>query len=76
MVVTVGVAITDVPVVALNAVEGVQVYVVPPPAVSVTLLPGHIAGAAGPTVTVGVAFTVIIAGTVSLHPKALFPTTE
>jgi len=60
VVVTAGLASTDEPVVALRPVDGLQVYVVPPLAISVTVPPGHMVGAFGATVTVGVGVMVIV----------------
>ena len=50
---------TDEPVVALKPVEGVQVYVVPPVAVKMVLLPLHIGAGVG-AVIVGRGFTATI----------------
>ena len=70
VVVAVGEAITDAPVVALRPVEGVQAYVVAPEAVSVAEEPAQIA--AGPLiVTVGFGFTVTVAFTAELQPDAV-----
>ena len=50
------------PVVALNPVEGVQLYVVAPLALSVVELPLHIVGELTVTVGVGVTVTVVTTG--------------
>jgi hypothetical protein len=60
VVVTVGLATGLAILVALSPVAGLQLYVVAPLAVSPTLLPLHIPGLAGITVTVGVGFTVTV----------------
>lgn len=65
VVVTVGLAVTDAPVVALNPVEGDQLYVVAPLAVSVVLLPLQIV--AEFTVTTGFGFTVTLQVLVPTH---------
>ena len=57
-VVTPGAAETVAPVLALNPVEGVQVYVLAPEAVSNVLLPGHMIDDAAETKTVGNVLTV------------------
>ena len=66
--VTDGAAETVAPVVALNPVEGVQVYVLAPEAVSNVLLPGQMVDDAAETKTTGNVLTVSkrVAGT--LHP--------
>lgn len=47
-----------------------------PLAVRITLLPGHIVGAPGPMVTVGVGVTVIVTGCEKLgQPSAVYPYT-
>jgi hypothetical protein len=56
--VTVGLAVTVAPVVALRLVLGAQVYVVAPPAVSAVELPVQMEGADGDTDIVGNGFTV------------------
>ena len=75
VVVIVGVAVTVAPVVALNAVAGLQVYVVAPLAVSPVEDPLQIDGAAGVTVTVGPAETVTTTVEVFVQPCALVPVT-
>lgn len=68
---TVGLAVTAEPVVALRPVPGVQVYVLPPEAVSVVELPGH--SVAELTVTVGVGLTVTLDTAVAVQPAAEAP---
>jgi len=70
-----GLAVTLVPVVWFRPVAGLHVYVVAPLAVSTTLPPGHIAGAAGVTLTVGVGVIVIATDCVALQPAAVVPVT-
>ena len=65
---------TDEPVVALKPVEGVQVYVVPPVAVKVALLPLHIGEGVG-TVIVGGGFTVTATVVVFTQPLLFVPVT-
>lgn len=62
VVVDVGFAVTIAPVVEDKPVEGLQLYVVAPLAVSETLLPLQIGGAEGVTVTTGIGLTVNTAG--------------
>ena len=62
VVVDVGFAVTTAPVVEDKPVEGLQLYVVAPLAVSETLLPLQIGGADGVTVTTGIGLTVNTAG--------------
>ena len=71
---TVGVALTTAPVVALNAVFGSHVYVLPPLAVSVVVTPEQARVAVVPTVIVGSGFTVIVRVAVLLQPR-LVPVT-
>ena len=61
MVVAVGFAVTELPVVADNPVAGLQLYVVAPLAVSVVLPPLQIVEALGVTVKTGSGFTVTVA---------------
>lgn len=75
VVVTVGVAFTGVPVVALKAVDGDHAYVVAPLAIRFTFPPGHIVGDPGATLTVGVGVTVIVTVCVAMQPLALVPVT-
>jgi len=62
-----GLAVTDEPVVALNPVPGLHVYVVAPPAFNTVELPLQIVAGAE-TVTVGVGFTVTVTVAVLVHP--------
>lgn len=73
VIVTDGVAVTGEPVLAVNAVLGVHVYVAAPLAVNVVGLPEHIVGELAEAVTVGVVFTVI---TVVLGPEAGHPAAD
>jgi hypothetical protein len=68
VVVTVGVAVTGVPVGGVTLTEGAHVYDVAPLAVNEVLVPLHIVGAFGVTIKVGVGFTLIITFAVSIHP--------
>ena len=68
----VGLAVTDEPVVALKPVEGVQVYVVPPVAVKMVLLPLHIGAGVG-AVIVGGGFTVTATVVVLTQPLPSVP---
>lgn len=68
-VVTVGLAVTTDPVVALNPVPGLQLYDVAPPAVRLAFVPEHIVVEL--TLTVGVAFTVTVDDVMELHPFAV-----
>ena len=70
--VTVGVATTAIPVVALRLVAGDQVYVVAPDAVSVLAKPGHVDASDAFTVTL---FTFIVCEAVLLQPLAFVPVT-
>jgi hypothetical protein len=72
-VVTVGLAFTLAPVVALNPVPGLQEYVEAPLALSATELPEHTVGEL--TVTVGVGFTVTVVTAVAVHVAADVPVT-
>ena len=63
---------TDEPVVALKPVEGVHVYVVPPVAVKVALLPLHIGEGVG-TVIVGSGFTATATVVVLTQPLPSVP---
>lgn len=75
MVVTVGLAVTVAPVVALNPVAGDQEYVFAPFAVRLVLLPAQMEGAAGFTVTVGKGFTVTVTVVVPVQPEVVVPMT-
>ena len=72
MVVVVGLAVTDEPVVALKPVDGVHVYVVPPVAVKMVLLPLHIGAGVG-AVIVGSGFTATITVVVLTQPLLFVP---
>ena len=74
MVVEDGLAVTLEPVVELRLVDGVQVYVLAPLAVSVTELPIQIGDGVG-TVTTGSGFTVTVTCAVAEHPLASVPVT-
>ena len=67
-VVVAGLAVTVAPVVALKPDAGLQLYVVAPLAVSTTLLPAHIVGLEGVTVSGGGWVKVTLA--VAVHPLA------
>ena len=67
VVVEVGFAVTDEPVVALNAVAGLHEYVLAPFAVSVTDCPEQ-TGAGVLTVTTGRGFTVTVTCVEPVHP--------
>jgi hypothetical protein len=69
----VGLALTLVPVVALNPVAGVQVYVEAPPAVKLIDAPLHIAPLF--TLIVGSGFTVTVDVVEAVHPFAAVPVT-
>ena len=71
----VGLAVTVAPVVADSPVAGDHVYVEAPLAVSDTLAPLHIAGAAGVTVIVGSGLTVTVTVAVLVHPFPSVPVT-
>ena len=66
-----GVAVTGVPVVALSAVLGAQLYEVPPVPVIVVDTPLQIVVAPPPVPMVGKAFTVIVRVAVLLHVPLL-----
>ena len=68
MVVAFGFAVTDEPVVALSAVEGLHVYVLAPLAVSVALCPAQIV--AGETLITGWLAIVTVTCAVAVHPLA------
>ena len=68
-------AVTVAPVVDDNPVDGLQLYVVAPLAVSVVLLPLHIDADAGVTVIVGNAFTVTVTVFVFTHVLPSVPVT-
>jgi hypothetical protein len=72
-VVLVGLAVTALPVVALNPVPGLHVYVLAPLAVKDVDEPEQIVCEA--TVKVGVGLTVIVAVAVLVHPEADVPVT-
>ena len=63
---------TDEPVVALKPVDGVHVYVVPPVAVKVALLPLHIGEGVG-AVIVGSGFTVTTTVVAFTQPLLFVP---
>ena len=69
----VGVATTVAPVAALSPVEGDQLYVLAPLAVSVAPVPLHTAVLEGDTLTVGTAFTVTVLVVVPVQDAALVP---
>lgn len=71
MVVTVGLAVTGVPVDADRLVAGAQLYVAAPDAVMVELVPLHIAAGDGVTVSTGIGFTVTVTVAVVTHPGAV-----
>ena len=73
VVVTAGLAVTEAPVVALNPVAGVQLYVLAPAAVNVVELPRQMVGEF--TVIVGKGFTVTEVVAVLIQPAALVPVT-
>ena len=66
--VTVGLAVTVAPVVALSPVAGAQVYVLAPLAVMLTDPPTQYDGAAGLAVTTGTGLTVTVTATVLEQP--------
>ena len=68
----VGLAVTVEPVVALKPVDGVHVYVVPPVAVKMVLLPLHIGAGVG-AVIVGGGFTVTATVVVLTQPLPSVP---
>ena len=67
------VAVTLAPVVAINPVAGLQVYVVAPLAVKAMLCPLHVVGDAGENVMLGRGFTVTL--TVDVLVQPLLPVT-
>jgi len=69
VVVAVGVAVTEAPVVALRPDAGVQLYVVPPEAVNVALVPEQILEELTEIVGVGVTLTGI--DEVTVQPEAV-----
>ena len=71
----VGLAVTVAPVVDDKPVEGLQLYVEAPLAVSDVLLPLQIVVEVGEMVTVGLAFTVTVTVAVFVHPFASVPVT-
>lgn len=71
--VTIGVAITLLPVEVLSPVDGIQVYMLAPFAVKFTESPIQIAGEAGVHVTVGKGLTTTVILVVFVHPKATTP---
>jgi hypothetical protein len=72
-VLVVGLAVTELPVVADKPVAGVQLYVVAPPAVSDVELPAHIVGELTEMVGNGFTVTIALPETVPAH---LLSTTE
>lgn len=76
VVVAVGLAVTTAPVVGVNPVVGLQLYVVAPLAVSEALLPLQIVADAGETVTTGLGLTVNVPELVAVQPFALVIVTE
>ena len=68
-----GLAVTEEPVVALNAVEGLHVYELAPLAVRVVDCPSQIV--AEETVMTGSGFTVTVTCAVAEHPLASVPVT-
>ena len=75
VVLAVGVAVTVEPVVALNPVEGLQAYVVPPAAVSVELPPRQTDAGEAVAVAMGLELTVTVTVAVFVHPFAFVPIT-
>lgn len=71
--VEVGFAVTDEPVVLLNPMAGLQVYVLAPDALRVTDCPTHMGAGVGTTITGG-GFTVTVTCAVAVHPN-LVPVT-
>lgn len=67
VVVEVGFAVTDAPVVLLNPVAGLQMYVVAPDAASTVDCPAQIAAGVG-TVITGTGLIVTVTCAVALHP--------
>jgi hypothetical protein len=59
-----------------SPVAGLQLYVLAPLAVNVTLLPEKMVADVGFTVTGGSGFTVMVTVEVLLHPVALVPVTK
>jgi hypothetical protein len=74
--VPVGFAVTLVPVLELNPMVGVHVYMLAPLAVNVALFPVHMLVSEATTVTSGTGLTVIFTLAESLHPFASVPTTQ
>lgn len=66
---------TGEPVVALNPVEGLQLYVVPPPAVRLDVPPAQKEEAEAVPVIAGLGLTVSATVDVFVHPPALVPVT-
>jgi hypothetical protein len=75
VVVAVGEATGLAQVVQLSPVEGAQLYVFAPLAVSVTLLPAHIVAGLGLMVIVGLGRTVTVTVVDAVHPAPLVPIT-
>ena len=75
MVLAVRVAVTVAPVVVFNPVEGAQLYVLAPLAVSEAEPPLHMVADDGVIVNVGKGFTVTITVCVFTHPLELVPVT-
>ena len=75
MVVAVTVVVTTAPVVIFKPVFGFHVYVVPPVAVKVLLLPVHMALSLAVTPIVGNGLTVTVTLVLSMQPAAEVPTT-
>jgi hypothetical protein len=75
VVLTVGAAITAMPVVELNPVEGLHTYVLAPLAVNVVPTPLHSVEEAGEIETEGAGFTVTVTVLVFMHPVDPVPVT-
>jgi hypothetical protein len=75
VVVAVGVAVTDVPVVADKPVPGAQTYVSAPLAVRTEFPPEQMVGFAGVIVITGFGFTVKVMVDVPVHPFPSVPVT-